>query len=415
MATTRTFNALLNDYLPNKMLFEELVKRDWLLNTVEKDESWKGGPLKVPFKKAGASTIEFGQLAAAADISESSYVVAEITTPIEVWGTLKFNHRDLQEHNGKIPETTFLKILPDEVEMFMDRMKETVSTALVVGATFATVTDATNAATGIVIVDRPERGEIGMKLVIDDGNSDPADTYITAINMNTGAWTVSATRGGAALDVSAYTVAQTAFFCLPGQVTNGTFTSLRGALLSLANGGDTNIHGVAKTSAPILQALNISGASVTQANILDKIFDAYVEVRRKCRGRAKKIVASYKHMGAILKKLQLDKGSFQVTKNPTASLYGWTEISIASTKTGEDLTFVFVQEVPDAEIYFLDTSTMTFRTNGGFKKRISPDGNQYFEVRATTGYTYLVDASLTGEMEYRQLSNSAVMYGIPAY
>lgn len=410
--STRSFSALINDYLPNRMLFEELVKRDWLMSNVEIDENYKGGSLKVPFQASRASSVSFGALTDSTDVAESSYVVGTISSPAELWGTMKFNHRDLQEHNGKIPETTFLKILPNEINQFMDYFKEVASTALVVGSTFATASDSTNGATGIFIVDRPERFELGQKCVIDDGNSSPTDVYVIAINMNTSAITFSATRGGAAADLSAYTTAQTTIFGHPGAVTNGTFTSMRGALLSSANGGDSTIHGQTKTAYPVLQALNISGADITASNILDKIFDAYINVRRKCRGGAKKVVMSYKHLGSVLKKLQLDKGAFQVTKNPSASLYGWTEITIASSKTGEDLTIVAVQECPDAEIYFVDLSKMTFRTNGGLKKRLSPEGASFFEVRATTGYYYLVDCSITGEMEYRTPSSNAVLYSI---
>jgi hypothetical protein len=410
--STRSFSALLNDYLPNKMLTEELVKRDWLLSNVEIDENYKGGTLKVPMRTARASSVSFGALTDSTDVAESAFSVGTISSPAELWGTLKFNHRDLQEHNGKIPETTFLKILPNEIDQFMEYFKEVASTALVVGSTFATATDATNAASGIFIVDRPERFEIGQKCVIDDGDSNPTDVYVTAINMNTSAVTFSATRGGSAANLSAYSVAQTTIFGHPGAVTNGTFTSLRGALLSSANGGDSTLHGLTKTAAPVTQALNISGSDITASNILDKIFDAYINVRRKCRGNAKKVVMSYKHFGSVLKKLQLDKGAFQVTKDPKASLYGWTEIAIASTKTGEMLEIVAVQEMPDAEIFFIDLGTMTLRTNGGVKKRVSPEGDSFYEVRATTGYYYLVDVSLTGEMEYRTPSSNAVLYSI---
>jgi hypothetical protein len=37
MATNRSFQAMLNDFLPNTLLKEELVKRDYLLSKVEKD------------------------------------------------------------------------------------------------------------------------------------------------------------------------------------------------------------------------------------------------------------------------------------------------------------------------------------------------------------------------------------------
>jgi len=50
MSTTRTFQDMLNEYLPNRLLKEELIKRDYILSTIDKDDSWKGGKLIVPFK-----------------------------------------------------------------------------------------------------------------------------------------------------------------------------------------------------------------------------------------------------------------------------------------------------------------------------------------------------------------------------
>ena len=66
MATTvnSSFQSMLNENLPNKMIMEELTKRDWFLSNIEIDNGWTGGKLVVPFKGAGASTVEFGQLAA---------------------------------------------------------------------------------------------------------------------------------------------------------------------------------------------------------------------------------------------------------------------------------------------------------------------------------------------------------------
>ncbi len=42
MATTQTFQTMLNDYLTYDLLKEEYIKRDWLLTNVEKDNGWKG-------------------------------------------------------------------------------------------------------------------------------------------------------------------------------------------------------------------------------------------------------------------------------------------------------------------------------------------------------------------------------------
>lgn len=47
----KTFNELLKEYLPIELLAEELKKRDYVLNMIEKDHSWKGAANIVPFNK----------------------------------------------------------------------------------------------------------------------------------------------------------------------------------------------------------------------------------------------------------------------------------------------------------------------------------------------------------------------------
>jgi hypothetical protein len=263
MATTREFNDMLNEYLTNDLLMEELVKRDYFLQKIAKDEDWKGGDVIVPFRGAQASSVKFGSLTASNDIAQSKYVRGKIEDYREVWGSLIFNETDLQQHDGKITESTFLKILPDEIDTFMDYFKEVTSFQLAAGPHFATVTDATDAATGIMIVDRIDRFVLRMKVTLDDSNSDPADYYVIGVNVNTNAVTLSATRDGSAADVSAYSVAQAAKFYYDG-VWDGTnsisFVSIKNALLSATNGGGTTLHGQTKTAYPYLQAVNISGS-----------------------------------------------------------------------------------------------------------------------------------------------------------
>lgn len=415
MGTTRTFQDMLNEYLTNDLLKEELLKRDYILSKVQRNDNWKGGKLPVPFRGGRASSVKFGGLTAASDISQSKMVRGNITDYVEVWGSLIFNHRDLQEHNGKIPESTFLRILPDEIDDFMDYIKMCTSIQIGSGPHFAKVTDGTNAATGVMIVDRVDRFEIDQHCVIDDDNSTLLDVYVLAINVNSKGVTFSATRGGAAVDLSAYTVGQNAKFYYDG-VTDGagnftTFISLRQAFLSLANGGSAQLHGVTKLSYPHLQAVNIDGSSITASNILDKLFDAYTEVRTRAKGNANTYLMSYKHLGSVMKLIETQKGPFKVKEGSTvASLYGWTEITITSVK-GE-LTLVGIQEMDDDIIPIIDWSSMEFVTNGFFKKRVSPDGIEYFEVRNTSGYQYIVDTSLFGEMMYKKVGHNGIVFGI---
>lgn len=409
--STRTFQAMLNEYLPNELLFQELIKRDYILQKVKQRTDWKGGTLIVPFRGAQASSIKFGGLTSESDISESTFVRGTIADYVEAWGTMSFNHRDLLDHSGKIPESTFLRILPDEIERFIEYMKMVVSIQLGTGPHFATLT-ADGDASGNITVDKIDRFNIGQKIRLQDGNTAVADYYVIAINVNTSVVTVSASRGGAAADVSAYTTSQNAKVYHDGlSASGGAFTSITSALLSAANGGSSTLHGVSKLAYPHLQAVNVAGSSITASNILDKLFDAYSEVRKKARGNANTFLMSYKHLGSVMKQIELAKGPFSVSKQPNASLYGWTEIEITSVKGA--LTLVGVQEWSDSEIAMLDWNSMCFNSNGGFKKRMGPNGNEYFEVRSSSaGFKYLVDVSLFGEMSYEQVGNNGIIYGI---
>jgi hypothetical protein len=415
MATTRSFSDMLNEYLPNRLLKNELLKRSWILDNVQKDNAWAGGKIIVPFKGTQASSLSVGVLTASNDIAEDDFVRGSIDDYVEYWHALKFNHRDLVDHDGKIPEATFIKLVSETVDDAADYFKMHASIGLTTGPHFAKLTGDGQAG-GTAVVDKIDRFVIGQKFVLDDGNSSTTTVYVTAVNVNTSTITVSASRGGSAADISAYTVAQGAACYHPGAwdgTTSSNFVSIRSALLSAANGGSSTIHGVTKTAWPFLQAVNVDGSTVTAANFLDKIFDAYTSIQAKARGgRCSTILMSLQNLGVILKLIQIEKGGFHVAPNSTkASEYGWTEIMIGS-PAGVMLKIVGIQEMDNDVVYFLDMKSMTFRSKGFFKKRKAPDGREYFEVRDTTGYSYIVDMCLFGELEVTKPGNNGVMYGI---
>lgn len=408
MATTRTFSTMLNDYLANDLLKEELVKRDYLLSKVEKDDGWLGGPLIVPFKGAGASSVSFGALTAADDVAEDLYVRGEVTTQPELWGTMIFNHRDLMEHD-RISEKNFLKILPGAIEDFMDYLKNVTSTNLLNGAHFATST-VVGDSSGNITVDRPDRFVIGQKVSIDDSDSSPQAGYVRTIAMDTGVVTIyDARTGGSVVNLAGYAVGSKVYNV--GQQSAG-FSSLRDALLSLANGGSTNLYGVAKTAYPYLQAINVSGAGITAANIMAQIFDALTTIRQRGKGNPTDVVMSYKNFASAIKAIEASKGSFNVSPGShSASQYGWTEIIVGSVAKG-GLKLVGVQECDDDVIMFIDWRALKFHSNGFFRKRKSPEGNEYFEVRATTGYSYLVDVCLFGDLVVIRPSYCGIIHSI---
>lgn len=416
MSTSRNFNNMLNEYLTSDLMKEELIKQDWLLQNIEMDTGWKGGKMPVPFTAQQATSIKMGGLTDSADVAQYKYVRGSVDDYKEAWGTIRFEQRDLMEHDGKVNEKSFLKMLPGQIEDFTQYMKEILSKQLTTGPVVAKVTDATNAATGVMIVDRVERFILDQKLVIIDGNSAQLDVYVIAINLNSSAVTFSATRGGAFVDLSAYTVAQAAKFYMDGVLVAGVvtnaFTDLKNSLLSAANGGTATLYGQSKVAFPYLQAINVSGSAITATNIKAKLFDAYNEIRRKARGNANTVLLSFKHLGSLMAQIEDQKGAFKVTaKDEKASLYGWTEIILTSVKG--TLKVVAIQEMDDDVIMFLDMSAMKFYSNGELlRKRTAPDGKVYYETRQTSGYFYLVDISCFGEFVLHAPTKCGIVYGI---
>lgn len=410
MSTTRTFQAMLNEFLPNELLKEEFIKRDYLLTKIEKQNDWLGGNLVVPFKAAGASSVAFGSLSASNDIAEDTYVRGGVSGHKEVWGSLIFNHRDLMEHES-ISEQNFLKILPGTIEDFMDYMKNVVSVNLLNGAHFAKGT-ADGTVGGTLAVDRPDRFMIGQKVSIDDDNSAPVTGYVSAIDMETLTVSFVTARGGVvAVDLSAYTLAQNVK-CYNDGAQSNSFSSLRGALLSAANGGDSTLYGVTKTLYPYLQAINVSGAAITATNIMQKIFDSLTTVRQLGKGNPTDVVMSYKNFASCIKVIEASKGAFNVVPgSQRASQFGWTELEVGSVTKGA-LKLVAVQEADDDVIMFLDWRALKFYSNGFFRKRMSPDGIEYFEVRNTSGYQYIVDMCLFGELVVQRPSYCGIIHSI---
>ena len=69
MATSRTFNDMLNEYVANPILAEEFQKDNYIFDKMDRDDDWTGqGNLIVPFKSAGASSLSFGSLTGSTDI-----------------------------------------------------------------------------------------------------------------------------------------------------------------------------------------------------------------------------------------------------------------------------------------------------------------------------------------------------------
>lgn len=415
MATSRTFQDMLNEYLTYDLLKEELVKRDYVLTKIEKDNGWKGGTLPVPFKAAGASSLSFGELTDSTDVAEDKFVRGQVSVYKELWATMSFNHTDLIQHDGSVSEKSFLKILPDAVDDFTEHTKERLSLNLLNGAHIAKLTADATAADGVVTVDHPERLKIGEKVIVDDGDSTPITAYVKSIDINAKTAVLVTARGGSTvIDFSAVgagmTVAQGAKLYSPGAQT-GAFTSLKESLLPASAGGSATLYGQTKTAYPYLQSIAIDGSTITSSNLLSKIFDAFVTIRTHGKGNPNECIMSYKNLGTVLKLLESSKGAFNVVPDSNkASVYGWTEIMIGGVKG--NLKVVGVQECDDDVIMFIDWRALKLVSNGLVRKRTAPDGKQFYETRSTSGYKYLLDLCVFGELVVHRPSYCGIIHTI---
>lgn len=423
MTTLASFDSMLNEHLDYDLLMEEIMPRNWLLQNCDKDQTWRNGPLIIPFRGQRGSSYAMGKLTAENDIAEYDYVRGQVDEYKECWGTLKFNAKDLHQHvpqsakqKGLVNRASFLRNLPDQIEDFVDGMKDVVSTMLLTGGHFARLSADSTANDGVITVDRPDRFELNQKVVVDDDDSVAITGYVSSININTYQVVLVTTRGGATVvDFSAnnMTQAQNAKCYIDGAETAANnFTSLRSQLLSATNGGSANLFGKSKLAYPYLQAINVPGTAVSAVNILDQLFFAWNTICTLGKGYADKLVMSYKHVTSISAILEAGSGGYKhisTNVNP----YGYKEVVIGGVKG--QLTCVGVREMDDDVIFFLDMAAFKLHSNGFFERHIDPNGNGYYISRATTGYVYIVDIRFYGELALHAPSRCGVMYGIPDY
>ena len=427
MATQRTFENMLNEYITLDLMNYELERRNYVYKRANKDEKWLGGNLIVPFEGAQATTFQMEGFAEANDIAQDEFVRGQVNRYKEAWGSMIFNYKDLREHD-KLSVQNFLKILPGRVERFMDYIGQMTSIQMTKGPNFAEVT--VNGTTGgVLTVDRIDRFTINQKIHLRNtkGNTSNGDFFVTAVDVNNSTITVSGTRGGAPVNVSAYQAAREPKIYLPGTINargeSLAFNSISDALLSQANGGSAQLLGQSKTAYPYLQAINVNGASITgtsdptnNKNLLTALFDAYSQYKIKARNsKDVEFLMSYKHFGTAMKLLQQQKGPFRTTPGKTMTEeFGFSSISILGVD-GRSLKLIAIQEMPDSEIFMMDWSAVKVYSNGGFKKVQSPDGNSYHTVRnagANGGYQFICDICFFGELVVINPSKCGIIYNI---
>lgn len=414
MATYRVFNDLLMDYVDEGVIMEEWKRRDYFIqNSVWKND-WKGGAIPRVYEAASPSSVEVGALPADTDIADAMYAKGEIssTTMLELYASLQFHHRDLIEHDGKVLEDSFLKILPGKLDGMVDYMKQCASGAWLQGKWIDKLTDNATGSDGVIKVGRPEMLKLGQKIVVDDDDSNAITAYIKSININTKEVVLATTRGGSTLvDFSGanMTTAQNAKIYIPGAISSGV-VSWKDMLLPAANGGASTIAGKTKTDYPILQSISIDGTSWAAATILDNLFDAQLTVAQLGKGNPSEVRMSFKNYAFVIKALEDKSGTYKYTE-AKANVYGYQEITITGVKG--TLKCVAIREHGDDWMQIVNAKPTKIYSNGGFRVIVGPDGNRYTKIRATTGHKYIVDIMCHAVLDFNDVpSHCGIVHSV---
>lgn len=68
--------------------------------------------------------------------------------------------------------------------------------------------------------------------------------------------------------------------------------------------------------------------------------------------------------------------------------------------------------MPDDKAYILDWDALAFHGDKFFERKRHLDGNEYFLVRNTTGYEYIVDVRFYGDLVVHRPSHCGVIHTI---
>ncbi|MBX3017987.1 MAG: hypothetical protein KF767_08865 [Bdellovibrionaceae bacterium] len=407
----KLFNDMLNENLSYDLLKPEIEEKSYLWKNIEHKEDWTGD-LIVPFQAGRASSVKAGGLVAIADITSQKLVrgsIADSSRP-EINMALVFHHKDIFNHEGKVKAKSFLgTFLPEQISDATDFFAKTLNHTFLNAKHLDKVADVTNLASSKIGVNRPERFELDMKVILDPTGANVTG-WVKEININTGELLIVTAKGGST-GATLTGVAVGELIYQEGFATSSV-SNLKDILLPVAAGGASTVYGQTKTASPYTQALAIDGSGMSTSNIFEKIFDAYSKYRQLAKVGAGELWCSFKHLGTMMKKLEQDKGAYKmVPGSMKVSQYGFTTIEIFG--PGGSLKVVAMQEMDNDFMTFVSMDAMKIHSNGGIRKHKDPNGNAFYTVRdENDNYKYVVDLMYEGTIVVSKPYKCAIIYGI---
>lgn len=397
MALNEDFSVLLREYAPNSLLENEIKKNNWFINKVKKDPKWGYGPYQIPVEKQEYSRFEFGALPASNDIPGADYAKPEVTSPAELLGSMKFNQKDLERHDGDLKKS-FLQVTPGKIRQFVKRMQERASITLLGDGSICSVTaDATNL--GVVTVDRvwllTGDEKVTIKETVNDTTSVTGYVKRGSIDINAGTFTlVTAAGGSTGVDCSGIDVANSPKLYIVGATTK-RFTSLIDIVFPASLGGADTLYGgaITKADSPVYQpfAKDLS-SNTTYENLKDALFDFYYTAEQMGRSDNSEVLVPY----SVFKALALStEDQRRRTGDDTKTTMGAKSMRLQG--PDGDMVVTGIRDMQNGHIVVMDWDAVVFASRGELIKNAKMNG-EYFEERATTGYTYIVDRKMEGEL-----------------
>jgi hypothetical protein len=81
--------------------------------------------------------------------------------------------------------------------------------------------------------------------------------------------------------------------------------------------------------------------------------------------------------------------------------------------SGRLMTIVCVPEMNDDIAMIINPKDFKFASNGFIRQVATPEGHKYYTVRATTGYSYLVDYEVFGELVCVRPAKQLYIHSLP--
>jgi hypothetical protein len=368
-----------------------------VVRQTEEKTDWGYGQYQLPLETQEASRFEWGALPSATDIPVAAYSKPYIDKPKALLGSMIFDNADLERHQGDMKKS-FLSIMPAKGKQFAERMTEKINMSLLSDGSICSVT-ANGTAGGLVTVGKARVTLFTGGEKIQITNSTPATVtgYVRNIDVNAGTFSLyNAASGGAVVDCSTMTLALSAKIYIVG-ATSERVTSLVDIIFSAANGGkDTLYNGnLTKSVSAVFQPYFADLSSYTTgATLIPALYDALYECEEMGRGGIQReLVLPYNVFKVIAKASETNR-KYEMGKESV--VYGSSAVQL--TGPHGQMILRAARGVPQDKAMFLDYSALAIVSRGDVIKNANVQGDEFFTLRNTTGYQFIMDKKAEFEL-----------------